>query len=81
MILTACKQNLLKFDLLDVFTIMIPEDSCFAKGHSDYGKLQVNDDGDLVTCDLFLDYLRITPVQAAASTRWQAGFLLKEELK
>ena len=31
--------NLLKFDLLDVFTIVIPEDNCFDKGHSNYGKL------------------------------------------
>ena len=57
MLFTACKQNILKFDLLDDD---IPEDNCFDKGHSNYRKIKFKDDGDPVTYDnIFTDYLTI----------------------
>eukprot|EP00536_Pseudo-nitzschia_multiseries_P012283 jgi/Psemu1/31578/gm1.31578_g len=80
------KWNVLKFDLLDVFTIIRPEDTAFLKSDNnhDCGKLKLDTGGEPITYDLFINYLQVSVTQVAASSRYYAGFffpLIKSLIK
>eukprot|EP00536_Pseudo-nitzschia_multiseries_P012355 jgi/Psemu1/290231/fgenesh1_pg.468_\ len=55
------RRNFVRFELIDVFTILIPEHTAFdeIENNRDYGKLNVDSDGKPITYDLFADYLQL----------------------
>ena len=79
MLLNACKLKLRSYDLLDVFTIVLPVIGSFTVGPT-YGQLQLKADGTPVSHDLFSEYLSLVPDQVANSSRWQRGFIDSKEL-
>lgn len=79
-ILAENKRNLLKYDLLDVFTIVAPHSESFTIGNDNYGQLEMKNATEPVQYDLFTDYLRLTPEQVGASSKWYSGFVPEEEL-
>ena len=38
------RQNLLRYDLIDVYNIIFPKKGAFTEGHPDYGQLEMDDD-------------------------------------
>jgi hypothetical protein len=79
-ILAENKRNLLKYDLLDVFTIIVPHSGAFDADSDSYGRLEMKNETEPVQYDLFTDYLRLTPQQVGASSKWYSGFVPDEEL-
>ena len=83
-LLAENKRNLTKYDLHDVYHIVIPKANCFDDSSPDYGQLKTskNTEGKImpVTFDLFTDYLRLTPEQVALSSKWYSSFIPTTEL-
>ena len=72
-LLTENKRNLQKYDLLDVYTIVFPKEGCFQTGNNNYRQL-VEEDGTVKTNDLFVNYLKLTTADVAASNKWFNAF-------
>ena len=76
-LLEECKRNLSQYDLIDVFTIVLPKPFSFASGHAQFSLLQDDDDPKQpkpLQFDLFTDYLQLTLQQVVDSSKWYSAF-------
>eukprot|EP00536_Pseudo-nitzschia_multiseries_P016453 jgi/Psemu1/328251/estExt_fgenesh1_pg.C_11190003 len=75
-------RNLLKYDLIVIFTTLVSKDKAFDEGigNNDYGKLKVTAEGKPITYDLSKNCLQVTAEQAASSSTYYAEFFPEEHL-
>ena len=73
------KRNLGKYDLLNVYTIVTPDEQAFDPKSDDYGQLKIAE-GKLMQKDLFADYLRLTTAEVANSSKWYSLFMPDDQL-
>ena len=78
--LSSCEKKMTEYDFINVFMIYNPKVGCFTPTDPNYKLLHLNAAGDPEISSLFTNYLRLSTDQVALSTRWQAAFLLDEEL-
>ena len=82
-LLEECKRNLSQYDLIDVFTIVLPEPASFVPGHAQFSLLQV-DSNPLqpapLQYDLFTDYLQIPLQQVVDSSKWYSAFAPSDQV-
>ena len=79
-LLAENRRNLAKYDLLDVYNIVKPKPTAFTDGSPDFGALEVEASGQPISQDLFVDYLKLTPEQVAASSKWYSLFVPEANL-
>jgi hypothetical protein len=69
-----CRRNLTKYDLAGPYLIVFPK-TLEGPGAGD---LRLDDNGQILTHDLFSNTLRVTAQQVADSSRWYSGFTAVE---
>ena len=83
-LLAENKRSLTKYDIHDVYTIVVPQSGAFDSWSPNYRLLKTTIDTagneTPVTHDLFKDYLQLTPQQVANSSKWYSSFIPKSEL-
>eukprot|EP00536_Pseudo-nitzschia_multiseries_P002122 jgi/Psemu1/4936/gm1.4936_g len=81
-LLTENHQNLHKYDLLNLYTILIPEDNALddTLNNPNFGRLKTNAHRKPITYDLFANYLQVTAKQVALSSKYYAEFFPAEQM-
>eukprot|EP00536_Pseudo-nitzschia_multiseries_P016178 jgi/Psemu1/292407/fgenesh1_pg.1040_\ len=75
------QHNLWKYDLLEVYGIILPEDSAFVKGNcNNRWCLKLDENKKPLKFDLFENYLKITVEQVTRSSKYYKEFIPKEYL-